>query len=104
VPVTERDKRRLDALIAIVKPANSLAARLDSLTDDQRNWYEGWKTHCERWMRKNGERAYQRILEGYGPAGLREDIGIALFGELPRILQTDDDEKAAQIYQRHCNG
>jgi hypothetical protein len=103
VPITERDKTRLDALIAIVKPANSLAARLDTLNDDQRDWYDGWKAHCERWMSRNDERAYEITLNGGGPISLREDITTALFGEMPRILKTDDDDKAAQIYQRYCN-
>jgi hypothetical protein len=103
VPVTERDKRRLDALIAIVKPANSLAARIDKLTTDQRDWYDGWKAHCERWMRINSDdRAYELTLSGFGPVGLRDDISIALFGEMPRIFQTDDENKAAEIYQRYC--
>jgi hypothetical protein len=100
VPITERDKRRLDALIAIVKPANSSAARIDTLTDDQRDWYDGWKAHCERWIRKNGERAYELTLDNIGPMKLREDISIVLFGEMPRILKTDDDRRAAEIYQR----
>jgi hypothetical protein len=104
VPISERDRKRLDALIAIVKPANSLAARIDTLSDDQRDWYDGWKVYCERWMRGHGERAYKLTLEGFSPVGLREDISIALFGETPRILETDDDNKAAQIYQRYCNG
>jgi hypothetical protein len=103
VPITERDKRRLDALIAIVKPANSLAARIDTLTADQRDWYDGWKAHCEQWIRRNGERAYEITLKGRGPVNLREDITIALFGEMPRILETDDYNRAAQIYQRYCN-
>jgi hypothetical protein len=103
VPITERDKRRLDALIAIVKPANSLAARIDTLTADQRGWYDGWKAHCERWMRRNGERAYEITLNGRGPVNLRKEISVALFGEMPRILMTDDDNGAADIYRRYCD-
>ena len=103
MPITERDRTRLDALIAIVKPANSLAARLDTLTDDQLNWYHGWRAHCDQWMHKYGRRAYELNLNGFGPVKLREDISIALFGEMPRIPKTDDDDIAADIYQRYCN-
>ena len=103
MPVTDRDRQRLDALIAIVKPANSLAARLDTLTADQREWYDGWKAHRERWMRRNDERAYELTLNGYGPVGLRKDISVALFGEMPGILKTHNDSDAAQIYTRYCH-
>ncbi len=101
--VTERDRTRLDALIAIVKPANSLAARLDTLSDGQRDWYDGWEAHCEQWMRRNGERAYELALCGFRPVGLRSDISTALFGEMPRILKTHSDSEAAAIYHRYCN-
>jgi hypothetical protein len=102
--ITERDRSRLDALIAIIKPENSLAAKIDALNDDQREWYDGWKAHCDRWMQKHGEHAYELRLSGYGTIKLRDDIAIALHGEMPRILKTDDERKAAEIYQRYCNG
>ena len=77
MPINERDKRRLDALIAIVKPANSLAARIDMLTDDHRDWFREWNAHCKKWLLKNDDedgRAYKLTLDGYGPVELREDI------------------------------
>lgn len=104
MPVTDRDRQRLEALIAIVKPANSLGARIDTLNDEQRDWYDGWNAHCDRWMRRNDEHAYELMLNGYGPVGLRKDIAIALFGETPRILASDDDRRAAEIYQRYSHG
>jgi hypothetical protein len=55
-------------------------------------------------MHRNGERAYQLTINNIGPVKLREDINIALFGEIPRILKTHDDNKAAQIYQGYCDG
>jgi hypothetical protein len=104
--ITERDKRRLDALIAIVKPANSLAARLDTLTDNERDWYNGWKAYCDRYIQRHSDGdAYAKHLDGYGPfGGLRDDIKIALFGETPHIIVSDDIDTAAQRYWRYCNG
>jgi hypothetical protein len=103
VPVTDRDRQRLEALIAIVKPSRSIAARLDMLTDDDRNYFDEWKARCERWMRRypDGE-AYEKHLDGYSPQ-LRDDISVALFGEMPRILKTHNDSDAAQIYTRYCH-
>lgn len=37
--ITQRDRNRLKALIAIIRPKHSLAARIDSLSDEQRNHY-----------------------------------------------------------------
>jgi len=103
VPVTDRDRQRLDALIAIVKPVNSLAARLDTLTDADRNYYDEYKARCERWMLRYPDGgAYEKHLDGYGPK-LRDDIS-ALLGEMPGILKTHNDSDAAEIYQRYCNG
>jgi hypothetical protein len=112
VPITERDKRRLDALIAIVKPANSLAARIDSLTDDQRNYYDEWKAHCDRWNARckaqcddddeREGRPYARTLDGFGP-DLRDDIYTALYGPKPIIPFTATNDDAARIYKDYCD-
>jgi hypothetical protein len=104
MPVSDRDRSRLAALIAIVRPAKSLAARVDMLSDTDRNFYEEWKARCERWMLRypDGE-AYEKHLDGYGPK-LLDDVSIALIGEIPRILKTHDDSDAAQIYTGFCNG
>lgn len=107
MPITERDKRRLDALIAIVKPANSLAARIDTLSDNQRDWFRARNAHCKKWLLKNDDeqgRAYRLTLDGYGPFGLREDISVALFGPAPQILTTDDEQTSAQKYRTHLDG
>jgi hypothetical protein len=101
--ITERDKKRLDALFEIIKPPNSLSARRDTLSDDQRDFYDGWKAHCERWLHRNGERGYELTLNGYCPVELRHDIIIALFGEMPRILEAEDESRAAEKYRGYCN-
>jgi hypothetical protein len=110
--ITERDKRRLDALIAIVKPANSLAARIEMLTDEQRDYHTAWKVHCDRWMRKckaqcddddeREGRPYARMIDGFGPY-LRDDIYVALYGTRAVIPITATDDDAARIYN-DCRG
>jgi hypothetical protein len=102
--ITERDRTRLDALIAIIKPANSLAARVEKLTPDQREQYETFKARWDRFIdhHPDGD-AYELTLNGYGPC-LPDAIENTLNGEMPRILKTDGDDKAAQIYQRYCHG
>lgn len=104
MPITERDRQRLQALIAIVKPADSISARLDTLAETDRNYYDEWKARREHWMRRypDGE-AFEKHLDGYGPQ-LRDDISVALFGETPRILKTDDYQRAQEIYRRYCDG
>lgn len=101
MPVTQRDKNRLNALFTIVRPARSFAARVEMLSAEQRDWYDGWKAHFRQWTQQNGERAYELVLDNLGPSELREDISIALFGETPRILESETDDGAADIYQEY---
>jgi hypothetical protein len=109
--VSARDKSRLAALIAIVKPANSLAARLDTLSIDDRAYYESWKEYVHRWVSNAMRTAdpddreahlYHLHLQGYGPASLRKDIRIALFGEIPCIPITATDDDALRVFLREC--
>jgi hypothetical protein len=105
--ITERDRKRLDALIALLKPADSVAARIETLTDDQRRYYLDWKAHFERWMTRcklacddddeREGRPYARALDGFGPY-LREDIYTALYGPRRTIPITSTDDDAARIY------
>lgn len=101
--VSERDRSRLAALIAIVKPVNSISARLDALNDDQREHYDWFKSRCEQWMRRypDGE-AYEKHLDGYGPR-LRADISVSLYGQQRTIPIAADDNAAMQIYKEFCD-
>lgn len=106
MPVSDRDRSRLAALIAIVKPAHSLAARLDALTDEQRDYYARWKASNERWFerckaRHDDEievdaRPYAYALQQYPPLTLRRDVESSLFGANPKILKTDTEDEAAR--------
>ncbi|UGX97124.1 hypothetical protein G6321_00019120 [Bradyrhizobium barranii subsp. barranii] len=115
MPVSDRDRSRLAALIAIVKPAHSLAARLDALTDEQRDYYNRWEARYEQWTARCNAthddeieieaRPYARMLEGYGPPAMRRDVETALFGETPKILLTETDDTAARKWmdQLQCS-
>ncbi|MEH2485003.1 hypothetical protein [Bradyrhizobium sp. AZCC 2230] len=106
MPITERDRNRLAAIIAQIKPPNSLAARLDTVSDEQRAYYARWEVRYEQWVQgckaKHDDeigieaRPYARMLEGYGPPTMRRDVGTALFGATPKILLTDTETDAAR--------
>ena len=102
--ITERDKKRLDALIKKVKPSHSIAARLDTLSHDQRDQYDWCKSRLDQFFEQHSDGdAYEMYLKGFGPR-LPHTISVALFGEIPRILKTDDDQRAQDIYRRYCDG
>lgn len=106
MPVSERDRSRLQALILLVRPARSIAAHMQRLSDEQRDWYQGWAAHWAQWMQRHDDedgRAYGATLQGFGPIQCRPDIHAALFGATPQILKTDDDDTAARKYTDHCN-
>ncbi|WP_143130551.1 hypothetical protein [Bradyrhizobium arachidis] len=107
MPVSDRDRNRLAALIAIVKPANSLAARFETLTDEQRDYYWYWHQRYGDWLRRclvldddnePDARPYARMLEHDTSPRLRRDIDEALFGKAPRIPTAMSDVEAAQIW------
>jgi hypothetical protein len=96
--ITERDKKRITDLIAIIKPEHSLEKRIDALSDDQRDFYFRWKQRCAIWMHQHRENAYELTLNGFGPARLRKNISIALFGSPPTIPFAATEKEAAEIY------
>ncbi|MCA6120343.1 hypothetical protein J6500_00265 [Bradyrhizobium sp. WSM 1704] len=106
MPVSDRDRNRLAALVAIVKPANSLAARLDAITDEQRAYYATWEARYERWIEwckaqhddeiEVDARPYARMLEHDTSPRLHRDVEAALFDETPKILLSDTEETAAR--------
>ncbi|WP_143130872.1 hypothetical protein [Bradyrhizobium arachidis] len=121
--ITERDKRQLAAIIAIVKPAHSLAARLDELTNEQRSCYAEWRASYEKWIERCRAQCpedddpdaclYCRSLEDedYGPTlprenyepKLRRDVRIALYGLDKFIWANATEEEAERIYKDYCD-
>jgi len=112
MPVSDRDRNRLAALIAIVKPAHSLAARLDALADEQRDSYARWEARYERWIEwckaqhddeiEADARPYAHSLQRHPPT-LRRDVRIALYGPDRVILITATEEEAASFYKDFCD-
>jgi hypothetical protein len=109
LPITERDRSRLAALILLVRPAHSLASRVEQLSADHREIYERYSERMKDFIARNdidenGERgnAWAKVLCGYGPA-LPDTIYTALFGALPRILKVHDDDTASRIYRDYCD-
>jgi hypothetical protein len=111
LPISDRDRSRLAALVAHIKPANSLAARLATLADEQRDCYARWKAINERWFerckaRHDDEieieaRPFAYMLQGYGPPTLRQDVHIALHGPDTQIATRASEQEAAQSYYRY---
>lgn len=104
MPISDRDRARLAALILLVRPARSIAARVQRLSDEHRDWYQGWVNYWQQWIARNPDgEAYGLTLQGYGPTRCRPDISVTLFGELPRILDTLSDDQAQQVYRDYCD-
>ena len=104
MPVTERDRSRLAAIVAIVKPTDSLASRLETLTDNQREHYENWHSRYRKFIDQNPDgKAYELAMDGFDPC-LPTDIREALFGKLPHLLMTDTFETIAEKYWRYAHG
>ncbi|APO53340.1 hypothetical protein LUI11_14690 [Bradyrhizobium diazoefficiens] len=105
----ERDRKRLSAIIAIVRPKHSLEARLDALNETDRAQYDRYVERMSAFIADNdidpdGDpgNAYAMTLRGYGPQ-LTRAIAAALFGETPKVLLIDTDDTAARRYMEFCD-
>lgn len=106
-------KKQLATLRSIVKPANSLAARLETLTDEQRDYYRYWHKRYDEWFERCkaqhddeievDARPYAYSLYRYPPPKLRRDVRIALHGPDRLIPITASDDDAAKIYRDYCD-
>lgn len=102
-------KKQLAALLAVVKPAHSLAAKLDTLDDDDRARHELYSERLSAFIARydidsdgDAGNAYAMSLRGYGPR-LPETISQALFGETPKLFETDTDDDAARKWMEYLN-
>lgn len=109
MPVSERDRSRLQALILLVRPSRSIAARVQTLNDTDRAQYDHYSERMSSFIARNdideyGEpgNAFAMTLRGYGPR-LPETINTALFGATPQILKTDNDNDAADKFRGYCD-
>jgi hypothetical protein len=102
-------KKQLAVLLAVVKPAHSVAAKLETLNEDDRARYDRYCDGLSAFIARNdidadgdAGNAYAMILRGYGPR-LPERIGKPLFGETPSIIKTDSDDDAARKWMEYLN-
>lgn len=100
-------RKQLAALLAIVKPARSIAARLDALSDDDRAAYERYSERLSEWIKASearndmddiepAARPYARMIDGYGPQ-LPARISNALY-PTPKLPINASDEQAARMW------
>lgn len=102
--ITDRDRNRLAALILLIRPAHSIAARVEALNEADRARYNRYSERMSAWIErckaKHDDdieieaRPYAHMLEGYDPPTMRG--AKALFGEEPRILLIDTETDAAR--------
>ncbi|MCD9825335.1 hypothetical protein [Bradyrhizobium japonicum] len=102
-------KKQLAALLAVVKPAHSLAAKLDTFNEDDRARYDLYSERLSAFIARNdvdsegnAGNAYAMTLRGYGPR-LPETVSKALFGKTPEIVKTDTDDDAACKWMEYLN-
>ncbi|MET4307710.1 hypothetical protein [Bradyrhizobium sp. RT4b] len=114
--ITERDKRQLASIIAIVKPANSLEARLEKLSEEHRVRYDIYCWRMVQWATRINAMCpddyeggidahlYARSIDSksYEPR-LDARVQMALFGPTPRILKTASEDEAMRIYKEYCD-
>jgi len=110
MPITERDRNRLAAIIAIIRPAHSLEARLKKLSSAHREIYDEWKASWDQWFAQckaddsidddSYARPYYHSLQGRGPR-LPVHVAKALHGPETLIPLTATEEEAGTIYYRY---
>lgn len=94
--------RRLAALERLARPANSLPARLASLTENEKARYDEWRADCGRWaaqFKQPGD-LYEAMTEnGFRPPQLDFDISRKLFDRPPHIMKGDSLDDARRKYE-----
>lgn len=98
-------RRRINALNSAINPANSIGAKLATLTNGQCAAYEDWRDRCATYYAQNpGGTAYARLLSGEQPPPLRPDVRKTLFGPTIAIPIDTTGTQAAETYRRLAHG
>lgn len=97
---------RLDKLFATIRPPGSLAAKLEKLSDDERETFEAWERLSKKWIARHSafepDGAYRALLNGTIPPILPEPIRVKLFGPLPPLIPADASvDDAARMYAEY---
>jgi hypothetical protein len=91
--------------VGIVRPPNSLAAKLELLSDDEREIFEAWQRLSKKWQARHSATepggAYRTLINGTMPPLLPEPIRLKLFGPLPTLSADATVEQAARIYSEY---
>lgn len=101
-------KNRMDRLEEIIRPKNSLAYKVNKLSERDRSLYENWRRSQDEWLADHpGERAYVVLL-----AYIRGDPNAEYPTELPKRIHnqlfiSESDFSASDINstaeQRYTN-
>lgn len=96
-------RSRLRALTAIIRPYDSLAARIERLNPDIRKEYDAHRARSKEWFEQRETTsggAYHAMLEGDDPPSTPRIVRDALFDPTPTIPETATIDEAAEIYRR----
>ncbi|MEJ5085704.1 hypothetical protein [Brucella pseudogrignonensis] len=86
---------KLDALTLQARPPDSLAARLEALSDNERETYY-------RWLNENIGRTYEDYLNGNNGTVLPRKIRLKLFDEISIAENTPLDEISETWNEMRC--
>lgn len=98
-------RRRIEAITAAIRPADSRAARIVNLTEQQHYWYQQWRESLDEWHRAHpGEQAYRRMLDGDPVPKLCRDVAEVLGIITATIPETATVADAAEVYRKFASG
>ncbi len=98
-------RKRIAALANAIKPPpNSLEARIERLSPDERTAYSQHRDRVAAWIKRNANRnLYEAILAGEGPV-MPKALSEKLTGPTPAITVDMTIAEAAEIYSHFRTG
>lgn len=95
-------RKRIETLAAVIRPARSVAARVEELPDADRQLYRRWRLACVDWHQKfnRSDAAYQAYLDGESFPELPYRLEIAIFGLPVEVLKTETLADAAEKWRQ----
>lgn len=95
--------RRLAIAESVIRPANSMGARLKRLTAEQRAAYDQWQELRARWtaMFDEPDALYAAILNGNNGPQCPTSIRNILFDPPPQIFASDTEAQINDKWQRY---
>ncbi|MBI0476107.1 hypothetical protein D9601_12175 [Sphingomonas sp. MA1305] len=94
-------RRRLAALAAVIRPVDSVEARVAALTPVQQRRFREWRADRAAWLARHSDgEAYALLLDGEPGPECPLLIRRAVFGTVPQLTEATTIAKAAEQYQR----